>query len=312
VVESGRHTRLRQRLADPAPLLAVELRPPRRDLEGSAAMEAWIDVYHAVRRLSSSDTLVFITDNAVGTNEEENLSHLVKNLGEDAVRERIAPFLTLKHELEYCVRYAQRAARVGFPALVVLGGDRHDGVPRCLPHACDLREVLRGRVPGLLLGGWANPYRGPEQQAEYIAREEQGLDFVLTQIVSHHDIEPLGELLRALERRGVQIPLFAGVFYYRSPNRRTLGRLSEFIPVPRDELVRDFRERSLSADEICARTIRAAAECGARHFYVSNLETGRAAPTLARIAGLAGFKRPGVASPAPDPTRRLARRPGPS
>src|SRR5262249_20405998 len=139
----GRVRRLKDRLADASPLLAVELRPPRKDLEGVRAMEAWIDVYHAVRALSASDTLVFLTDNAVGAAEEENLNHLVTNLGEDAVRERIVPFLTLKHPLDYCRWYAGRARTAGFPGLVVLGGDAQDGIPRCLPHAFELRAIFR-------------------------------------------------------------------------------------------------------------------------------------------------------------------------
>ena len=52
----ARGERLKDRLADPRPLLAVELRPPRRDLEGVRAMDAWIDVYHAVVGLSAADT----------------------------------------------------------------------------------------------------------------------------------------------------------------------------------------------------------------------------------------------------------------
>src|SRR5439155_18819428 len=91
-----RGKRLKERLADPRPLLAVELRPPRKDLEGVRAMEAWIDVYHSVRGLAASDTVVFLTDNAVGASEEENLGHLQRNLGQEAVRDRILPILTLK------------------------------------------------------------------------------------------------------------------------------------------------------------------------------------------------------------------------
>ena len=282
-------SRLRTRLAEPAPLLAVELRPPRRDLDGIDAMEAWIDVYHAVCRLSSADTLIFITDNAVGTNEEQGLAHLVNNLGEDAVRGRIAPFLTLKHSLEYCMRFAERVQAEGFPALVVLGGDRHDGIARCLPHSFELRERLRAACPGLLLGGWANPHRDPVGQAELIARHAAGMDFVLTQVVSHHAIDGLARLVQELGRRGVDLPLFAGIFYYRSARRRTLDALAQFLPVPRDELVRDFGERGLGPDEVAAATVRACVEAGATRFYVSNLETSRAAAQAARIAALSGL-----------------------
>src|SRR5947208_2976247 len=103
-------------------ILAAELRPPRAELEGAAGMDAWIDTYHAVRRLTEKDRFVFLTDSAVGEHEEDNLRHLVTNLGRDVRRERIVPFLTAKHSLDYCVSYAERARQHGFPALVVLGG----------------------------------------------------------------------------------------------------------------------------------------------------------------------------------------------
>ncbi len=253
-------------------------------------MEAWIDVHHAVRRLSLRDTLIFLTDNAIGTDEEENLSHLVRNLGEDAVHERIAPFLTLKHELSYCLRYANRAQREGFPGLVVLGGDRHDGIPRCLPRSWQLRSRLREESPGMLLGGWANPYRGAAAQAEILERHRDTLDFVLTQITSHHEIEPVAAFMSELARRGVEVPVFAGVFFYRSARRKTLDALSEFIPVPREGVVGDFEERGLSPEEIAARTIVALSEAGVSRFYVSNLVMLHAARQLDRIAKLAGLR----------------------
>src|SRR5216110_1868782 len=102
-------------------VIAAELQPPRAELAAHEGMDAWIDTYHAVRRLSRQGTFVFLTDSAVGTQEEDNLRHLVTNLGNDVPRERIVPFLTSKHSLEYCLSYADRARQSGFPALVVLG-----------------------------------------------------------------------------------------------------------------------------------------------------------------------------------------------
>jgi hypothetical protein len=61
--------------------------------------------------------------------------------------------------------------------------------------------------------------------------------------------------------------------------------LREFLPVPIDELTREFADGA-TADEICARSIRALREAGARHFYISNLPLGRAAITLRRILDL--------------------------
>ncbi len=109
----------------------------------TAGIDAWIDTYHAVQRLTRQGTFVFLTDSAIGAQEEDNLRHLVTNLGNDVPRERIVPFLTSKHSLEYCLSYAERAHQKGFPALVVLGGDRAVGTPRSVEHAWQLRKLLR-------------------------------------------------------------------------------------------------------------------------------------------------------------------------
>src|SRR5262249_34228320 len=113
-----------------APVIGAELRPPRAELEAGAGIDAWIDTYHAVRRLTRQGVFVFLTDSAIGADEEDNLRHLVTNLGRDVPRERVVPMLTSKHPLEYCLSYAERARQHGFPALVVLGGDRSVGRPR--------------------------------------------------------------------------------------------------------------------------------------------------------------------------------------
>src|SRR6266699_1173667 len=124
-------------------VFAAELRPPRAELAAGEGMDAWIDTYHAVRRLTREGTYVFLTDSAVGAEEEDNLRHLVTNLGQDVPRQRIVPFLTSKHSLEFCLSYAERAHQSGFPALVVLGGDKTVGAPRVVEHAWQLRKALR-------------------------------------------------------------------------------------------------------------------------------------------------------------------------
>src|SRR5204862_1473807 len=128
-----------------ASVFAAELVPPRAELAAGEGMDAWIDTYHSVRRRTRQGTYVFLTDSAVGEPEEDNLRHLVTNLGRDVPRERIVPFLTSKHSLEYCLSYAERAHQSGFPALVVLGGDKAVGVPRVVEHAWQLRQCLRER-----------------------------------------------------------------------------------------------------------------------------------------------------------------------
>lgn len=294
---------LRERLASEKTLVAVELRPPRRDLVGAHAIDAWIDVFHAVSRLSALDTLVFITDNAVGIGEEENLGHLVRNLGDSAVRERIVPFLTLKHTLDYCHAYGERARAERFPGLVVLGGDKHDGIPRCLPHAWQLRDQLRERFPRLLLGGWANPHRDPEQQVGFLVEHRDSVDFALTQIISHHDLPAAERFMDEVRKQRLDLPIFAGVFYYRSARKKTLERLAPFIPVPAEELRRDFKERGMSAQDVCAASLRELADVGFDRFYVSNFETHRAARQLEAVTRSAGL------AVEPSPARTMPRRP---
>jgi 5,10-methylenetetrahydrofolate reductase len=265
-----------------ASVVAAELRPPRANLEASAGMDAWIDTYHAVRSLGRIGTHVMLTDSAVGAQEEDNLRHLVSNLGLDVPRERIVPFLTSKHPLHYCLSYAERAQQSGFPALVVLGGDKAVGTPRSVEHAWQLREMIRAQNRTLLLGGWANPNANPARQVEFLSAPNFNADFFLTQIVSHHAFEPVRQFIEIARRRDIQMPGIFGVFYYRSASTRTLEVLKNFLPVPVEALTKEF-EAGASPEIICARTIRALLDAGARHFYISNLPLDRAASTLAAI-----------------------------
>ncbi len=176
-------------------VVAAELRPPRAELASADGMDAWIDTYHAVRTLSSRQTFVFLTDSAVGVPEEDNLRHLIVNLGDDAPLDRVVPFLTSKHPLDYCLAYADRANQHGFESLVVLGGDKRVGVPRSVEHAWQLRRQIRERTAGLALGGWANPYRDAAQQVAYLVAPEFTGEFFLTQVVSHHEPAPVERFL---------------------------------------------------------------------------------------------------------------------
>jgi 5,10-methylenetetrahydrofolate reductase len=269
-------------LASTPSVIAAELRPPRAELAASEGMDAWIDTYHAVRGLTRQGVPVFLTDSAVGLQEEDNLRHLIANLGTDVPRELVVPFLTSKHTLEYCLSYAERAWHNDFQSLVVLGGDRHVGPPRCVEHAWELRQAIRAREPHLALGGWANPNADAERQTGFLTDGTFNAEFFLTQIVSHHAIEPVARFLEAVARKGVTLPGLYGVFYYRSANPRTLRTLSQFLPVPIDGLIREFGGGATPV-EVCARTIRALKGLGARHFYVSNLPLSRAEPTLRAI-----------------------------
>lgn len=276
---------LLESLVSGQPVIAAELRPPRAELETAASMDAWIDTYHTVRSLTRGGTHVFLTDSAVGLQEEDNLRHLVINLGSDVPRSGVVPFLTCKHPLDYCLAYADRAHQHGFDALVVLGGDKNVGPPRCVEHAWQLRDQIRRRVPSLSLGGWANPHGDCVAQVGHLLDEHANAEFYLTQIVSHHSREGVARFLDEGATRGLSMPGLFGLFYYRSANPRTLAALESFLPVPAEGLRQEFASGA-SAEEICARSVRALAAAGARHFYISNLPLGRAALTLRRILEL--------------------------
>lgn len=269
-------------------MVAVELRPPRAELQAGEGIDAWIDTYHAISSLARQNVRVMITDNAVGAQEENNLRHLVANLGAEAARTHVVPFLTAKHSVEFCLGYADQAVHHRFPSLVVLGGDKHVGRPRCVEHAWQLRALIRARHPELELGGWANPTQPAAQQVDFLLDEHAHADFYLTQITSHHQAADVSAFLAEAERRGVAIPGVFGVFYYRSANPATLEMLRQFLPVPVDALREEFAAGATPID-ICARTVRTLLDVGVRHFYLSNLPLRRTAQTLHSILEKAGI-----------------------
>jgi 5,10-methylenetetrahydrofolate reductase len=280
-------TGLLEALHGESSLFAAELRPPRAELDSTAGMDAWIDTYHAVRGLTRQNIGVFLTDSAVGTQEENNLRHLVTNLGREIVHSRVIPFLTSKHSLDFCLSYAEQAWQHGFSSLVILGGDKSVGRARSVEHAWQLRQRIRERVPQLILGGWANPYGDPEQQGAFLEDPSFTAEYYLTQIVSHLNPDPVERFLAELDRRQIAHPGIFGVFYYRSANRRTLETLRRFLPVPVDALVAEFESGAAPA-EICARTIAGMRALGVRHFYISNLPLHGTAATLNEILDRVG------------------------
>ncbi len=258
------------RLRENRPLVAVELRPPRSGMSYAESVDAWIDMYHSLRRLARQDTLVFLTDNAIGQSEEENLAHLTANLAGDLSPARVVPFLTAKHPLDYIQLYAARAESAGLEALTVVGGDQTAGPPRSFPHSYQLRRWIRERIPSLNLGGWVNPLRDPTQQVEFLLQPGFEAEYYLTQIVSHHHLGQVAAFLAEARRRQVPYPGVFGVFMYRSANPKTLEQLGRFFPVPAEGITRDFAA-GLSPEEVCARTVRALREVGVEKVYVSNL-----------------------------------------
>jgi len=269
-------------LRRPGPLVTVELRPPRSDLPARDGMSAWIDLHHTLGRLTRDDLFVFLTDNAVGAAEEENLAHVGANVGDAVDLRRIVPILTCKHTLDYCETFALRAASDGFEALTVLGGDVSVPPPRCVPHGRDLREILSRRVPLPDLGGWVNPHRDPAEQVGFVTAQDAHVDFALSQIVSHHALREVEAFAREMERSGADTPIVYGVFFYRSANPKTLKTLSRFFPVPVEQVTAEF-DAGAAAEDICARSIRELRASGAEKVYVSNLGERRARRRLNRI-----------------------------
>lgn len=276
---------LLEALRSPGPLVSVELRPPRSDLLAADGMAAWIDLHHTLGRLARDELFVFLTDNAVGAAEEENLAHVGANVGDAADLRRIVPILTCKHSLDYCETFAVRAASEGFQALTVLGGDVSVPPPRCVPHGRDLREILSGRIPGIELGGWVNPHRDPLEQVGFITAPDAHVVFALSQVVSHHSLGSVERFRAEFDRSGADIPVVYGVFFYRSANPTTLDTLSKFFPVPVAAIKAEF-EGGATAEEICARSIRELREAGAEKVYVSNLGERGAGRRLSRILEL--------------------------
>lgn len=271
-----------EQLEAPGPLVSVELRPPRSGLSYERGMDVWIDMYHSITRLARKGVPVFLTDDAVGDREEESLNHLSGNLGRDVDFRQLIPFLTTKHTLEYCLLFAKRAASMGLDALTVLGGDTSVGPPRCVPHSNQLRELIQAKVPGLALGGWANPHGDVARQVGFLAQGDFHASYFLTQVMSHHSLDRVDAFMEELVHQGVTIPGVFGVFYYRSPNPRTLSLLGDFFPVPAEELIREFQEGA-SPEEICARTLRGLRSAGVEKVYLSNLGTRGVERTLQKI-----------------------------
>lgn len=271
------------RLRSPGPLIAVELRPPRSGLSPGGAMDIWIDLGHAARSLIRQDTFVLLTDGAVGDPEEENLRHLAANLAGEVEARRLVPFLTCKHSLEYCRLFAERARRHAVDTLTVVGGDASDGASRCVPRAYLLRQEIRNRVPGLALGGWVNLHRNPVIQADYLTDAGFSADYVLTQVVSHHDAQKIDAWLEETARRDLDLPTAYGVFYYRNGRRETLASLARYFTVPVEEIEREFEDGAMPA-EICARSIFALRRAGIENVYICNLGSRNAARRLTLVS----------------------------
>ena len=237
-------------------VVAVELRPPRAELEASAGMDAWIDTYHAIRGLVRQDVRVMVTDSAVGAQEENNLRHLVNNLGPDVPRSRVVPFLTTKHSLEFCLAYADQVVQHGFPALVVLGGDKHVGRARSVEHAWQLRQLIRERhraAAGRLgesarRSGAAGRVPGG---ARLHGRVLPDADRLAPRRRSRRSVPERSRSARRDGARDVRCVLLS------QRETRNPRVLQQFLPVPVDGAARPSSRQGRTPEEVCARSIRA-------------------------------------------------------
>ena len=173
-----------------------------------------------------------------------------------------------------------------------------------MSHAWELREAIRAQQPDLLLGGWANPHAETSRQVDFLLDERVNAEFYLTQVVSHHERANVARFLGEADRRGLKLPGVFGVFYYRSANPKTLATLGTFMPVPAAALAEEFAAGATPID-ICARTIRALIDEGARAIYISNLPLATAQQTLTAILDRVGVAVGQVgASPGHSPALR--------
>ena len=69
------------RIQSAEPLISVELRPPRTDLSAAASMDIWIDMYHAIQRLTRQDALIPNDDARFAYNWQYSIECLVVRNG---------------------------------------------------------------------------------------------------------------------------------------------------------------------------------------------------------------------------------------
>ena len=116
-------------------------------------MDAWIDTYHAVKSLARGGTHVFLTDSAVGLKEEDNLRHLVINLGVDVARSGVVPWMAASSRSDAMLRQQLTTLRARtLPAHV-----------RCALTATQLSVPVR-------LNTNENPYQLPEPVADAVEK----------------------------------------------------------------------------------------------------------------------------------------------
>ena len=254
-------------------------------------MDAWIDTYHAVRRLTRQRH-VRVSDRQrrrlAGRGQPPAPRH--ESRRPMSSRERIVPFLTSKHTLELLpARTRNVRGSTGFRRSSCSAATRRVGPPRCVEHAWELREAIRERQPDLRLGGWANPHADAGAQVDFLLDEH-----------AHRGVLPDADRVaprsRRRSRRFVGEASDAACRAARAVRRLLLpqrepadARGTPRVPAGAGRRAArgvraPARRRTKSARAQCARCC----DLGVRRFYISNLPLDTPQRTLGQILERAG------------------------
>ena len=172
-------------------------RAPSSDpLEG---MDAWIDTYHAIRALDAPGRRRSSSPTAPSARRKRTTCGTSsRTSGATLPRDRVVPFLTSKHSLDFCLSLCRAgvAARVSRRSSCS-AATRRVGRPRCVEHAWELRQRdprARAAPRRSAAGRIRTPM--PAQQVDFLLDDSFTAEFYLTQVVSHLDMRAGGAVSR--------------------------------------------------------------------------------------------------------------------
>ena len=203
-----------------ASVFAAELRPPRAELAHAEGMDAWIDTYHAVRRLTRQGTFVFLTDSAVGARGgrqpaapgHESRAATCRASGSCRSSPRSIRSSTACRTPSARTRAAFRRSWCSAATSRSARRDRSStrgSCARCCASATARSRSAAGRIRMAIPSGRSTFSPTPDFHAE----------FYLTQIVSHHTSRRSRGSCETADGAASTLPGLFGVFYYRSANR---------------------------------------------------------------------------------------------
>ena len=188
-----------------------------------------------------------------------------------SIRVTIVPFLTSKHSIEYCLMHASRAASHGFEALTVLGGDHTAGPPRCVPHARELRALIRQRVPRPRPRRLGQPSSAGNEQVDYLLDD----DSKPSSISPRSCLTTASVRWSGFSRRpagGVcRIQGSSGCFFTGAPLPATLAQAGRLLPGAGRRTDPRIRSRHDARGDLRQLGPRCLSEVGADKVYLSNL-----------------------------------------